>query len=352
MADTNPIPMQSDPTQPDLPGGNEQDAAQQPGGNEPDGMQEQSQAEPGFPQFRKLPIEIQIQIFTEAIGKPNIQLLTNPKQQYVFNGTFTVSFHPDRKCQGISGYRRLVTLSLVNRTAYTAVRLATAKNTVRLPFKQLNNRIDGSLDLVFINLPAFPTPDKNCFHRDYRRPYSRWFNEERQADSFRGIQKVAFNYDNKAMILWSGHRIHCSVQSFFRCPDAGFLHYQHLSWKFCPDEFAAFLDCFPDLHEVSIVLDMPRRRSDDRIRLNNYITNYYTRKPPCPRPPSILPSRPTQPLANTDVCFPANSSQRLDPPPQPVRLPRQHHLVHRIQPRACVPLPQGSPRRTGHAREL
>lgn len=115
---------------------------------------------PSFPLFGRLPVEIQQQIFGEAIRTPNFHTVKVGRVDDAVNGKWGLSFSPVTKAADKSGYRVTENISLVSRVAYAAVRLAWRQRSspVSLPFKQMHSRIDGANDLVVLEFP--PTGKK------------------------------------------------------------------------------------------------------------------------------------------------------------------------------------------------
>jgi hypothetical protein len=137
---------------------------------------------PGFPLFGRLPVEIQQQIFTEAICRPNIHTIKvgryNPVDWEVTK-MWRLSFSPLSKNVDKSGYRATENISSVNRVASNAVELALGYRLqrelpgqsciARLPFMVGNTHIDNADDLVALDFPIRKKGSKfNYFHIDHR----------------------------------------------------------------------------------------------------------------------------------------------------------------------------------------
>lgn len=236
------------------------------------GEQQSAQAPFGFPQFSKLPPEIQGQIFTEAIDKPNIHIIGVKREIAV--GTWRFKFGPVPKNSDPSGYRRLQDLSIVNRRAYATMRLATEKHNFRLPFRGLNNRIDGVEDLVVFNIPQSRTHIAGYFHPDHQilNPGATNFDYNGLAEKVAGIQKVAIKHCDH-------HEICNLIWCIFRCAHPDGPHTRHINqrWRMCPDELFGLLNCFPSLREFYIILE-PARTNDQRGAIEAYTKNFYSRK--------------------------------------------------------------------------
>ena len=195
-----------------------------------------------FPQFRNLPPEIQGQIFTEAIDKPNIHIIGVKRE--ILPEMWRFKFAPVPKMSDPSGYRRLQDLATVNRRAYATMRLATEKHNVRLPFRGLNNRIDGGEDLVVFNIPQTRTNISGYFHPDHQilNPGGATFDYNGLAEKVEGIQKVAIKHSDH-------HELCNQPWCIFRCAHPDGAHARHVGrrWKMCPDELFGLLNSFPTL---------------------------------------------------------------------------------------------------------
>ena len=237
---------------------------------------EQEQA--SFPQFGSLPLEIQMKIFTEALDKPNLHIVTTSRESALDGRAWGLIFRPVAKSKDGSGYRRLQDLAQVNRTAYNAMRLATARHNVRLPFRGLNNRVDGAEDLVFLDIPQPQSENytfQGFFHPDHQilnQPVAP-FNEANLAAKFQGIQKVALKYDAR--------HVRCDyAYSTFRCAANHAHHVHHIAshWRMCPDELCGLLNCFPNLREIYLVI-VPDRGWQRKGWIRTYAERFYARKP-------------------------------------------------------------------------
>lgn len=313
-------------------------------GTQQPAQQEEQQAQPGqlvhrpsgFTLFPKFPMEIRHKILTEAIRKPHIHFVYGKRRQVPRSSKWRVSLHPVPKGSDTSGYRLLEKLASVNREAATAIRLATEKRRLltedemqkkdaeqqsetgagqqgekdsekkknkfvmvkyeaRLPFKYLTNRIDGAEDLVHIQFQDLRKFASGYFHPKYQF-ISQWcpFDADGMAESLAEFQRVAFTY--------STQMTRCSTISglgrkgcAFRCVTN---HKAHSEWKICPEELCGFLNCFPNLREVYILL----RPAPDVLAKENvqyYIKNFFTRKPNTTH--TSLPSLPARNPPSTQL---------------------------------------------------
>ncbi len=240
-------------------------------------------AQPTFPQFKKLPPEIQTQIFIEALGKPKIHIVMAKRVLDENEGTWTLSFAPVAKKQDTSGYRRLQELASVNRRAYAAMRMATARHNVRLPFAGLRSRIDGVEDLVVIDLPQSTVHHPiGYFHPDHQilALNGHTFDGRTVTAKFQGVHKVALKYSDQ-------HHPVNSIWSSFGCVTAGEPHDGHRGWYMCPDQVFGLLNLFPNLREIYLIIH-PARHSAAKMVVTAYTKNFFSRKPLTPSPPSSL----------------------------------------------------------------
>ncbi|KAL2131479.1 hypothetical protein VTI74DRAFT_4967 [Chaetomium olivicolor] len=243
-------------------------------------------------QFSDLPTEIQFMIFTEAICKPNIHF-AKPLQSTTMD-TWTFRFAALPKGQDRSGYRQLKELSAVNRVSNDAVRLATKKNSevARLPFLfgpcRLPPRFDGTEDLVCIDFPkrtgSLAAPSEFMHeHNQLLTASLRLFLPHRVADLCEDVQKLAIKYSHN-------HHGSYSPKANFRCArdatNPHDPHWKHYGWRICPEELFAFVNCFPNLRELCIILE-PSRSKCQRSRIEKYLKNYYTLPTSSPRRRSL-----------------------------------------------------------------
>lgn len=241
---------------------NEIAAAQQQSNNH-DKMADES---PRFPCFGRLPPEIRAKIFTQAIRKPNIHFIRG-KRTYG-QTQFGIDFFPVSKGQDKSGYRLLEVLDAVNDEAAMAVRHATQRHQAKLPFKKLVNRIDEEADLVCLQFPSSRfVNNSSFFHPDLQAINPLRFDANALESHVRPFQRVAF--------VWSAtDSDSSSLRAFFRCSDQ---HPEHAGWKMCPDELRGFLDCFPSLREVYVILKPSKEQHEQEVA-DTYCKNFFSRK--------------------------------------------------------------------------
>lgn len=225
-----------------------------------------AQQQTTFPYFPRLPSEIRHGIFTEAIRKPNIHFVLAKRVNYVTSRGWRLGIYPMPKKQDKSGYRLLENLASVNDEASAAVRLATAKHEVRLPFKALMNRIDGAEDLVLIDFEHKVSNPCGCFHPDNQIINRGPFDTVDAGNQFRDIQRVAFNYKSRPTFLLD--------QRVFRCTQ---LHAHRERWYICPEELFGLLNCFAGLKEIYIIVQ-PSKEYYEKELAQTYIKNFFTRK--------------------------------------------------------------------------
>jgi hypothetical protein len=248
----------------------------------------------GFPHFALLPTEIQHKIFTEAICKPNIHFVIAKRNDNPATGKWHLKLFPVPKGKDTSGYRLLEPLASVSEEASKAVHLATAKVAVRpeaeggdgsdqvqwavdtVPFKLLNNRFDGGEDLVCFQFQRTAGKVFDYFHPDHQIVNPSAFDPDAQAEQFKTFQKVA--------IVSQGHDPHCtSDRSVFRCVG----HNHHWNWTICPEQLCAFLDCFPNLRELYIIMKQ-HNEVQEKEECKIYAKNFFTRT--LPYSPHPIPS--------------------------------------------------------------
>lgn len=137
---------------------------------------------PGFPLFGRLPIEIQQQIFTEAICRPNIHIIKASRYHPVdweVTNMWRLSFSPLSQSVDKSGYRVTENIRSVNQVACNAVELALGYRLqreqpgqsciARLPFRVGDKHIDNAEDLVALDFPISKKGSKfGYFHEDHR----------------------------------------------------------------------------------------------------------------------------------------------------------------------------------------
>ena len=161
------------------------------------------------------------------------------------------------------------------------MRLSRARHSARLRCLGLNSRFDGAEDLVFLDIPQPMTNSVpgylNPDHQILNLPGAH-FDEAGLAVKFQGIQKVALKH--------SDNHGYCGAYSTtFRCVAQHGHHVLHTSnlWKMCPDELCGFLNSFPNLREIYLVL-VPDRSWQTKLLVRAYVDLFYACKPLFPPP--------------------------------------------------------------------
>lgn len=224
----------------------------------------------GFPLFKNFPAEVQTMIFTQAIGKPNLQVVKATRVVDTTTGDWYLKFSPVAKGSDTSGFRRVLEIALVNRRAYAAVRLATQKYHARLPFKNLNARIDGAEDLVLVEMPNAQPALFGNFHpmNQITNPANWTFAAGDLVAGFANIRKVALRFAD-----W--HIFSSRWNANFRCVYPTGKHAKHQFWRMCPEELCGFLNCFTSLREFYLIHDRPRCNYNKSL-FTTYIKSLYT----------------------------------------------------------------------------
>ncbi|KAK4233746.1 hypothetical protein C8A03DRAFT_19229 [Achaetomium macrosporum] len=230
---------------------------------------------PGFPQFVRLPSEIQDMIFAEAIQRPNIHIVKACRVLIHdnYNANWSLSFSPVPKRQDKSGYRWLADLARVCLRARATVLRATRSHQNKLPFKSLSARIDGNEDLVLVEFATSRSPTLGHLH-PLDQLHACRFDEDRVRRQLDMVKKIALKYS------WR-HPTAIERNCNFRCRNPNPFHVLHNGWRMCPREVFGFLNCLPKLHEVYIILE-PQNSRDQQRMLSTYIRNFFTLPPTSP----------------------------------------------------------------------
>ncbi|KAK3305622.1 uncharacterized protein B0T15DRAFT_397751 [Chaetomium strumarium] len=239
------------------------------------GNQAEQPQQDGFPQFVRLPCEIQDMIFAEAIRHPNIHIVKASRVLVHdnYNANWGLSFSPVPRRQDKSAYRWVADLAAVSRRAHAAVLRATRSSQDKLPFKTAGARFNSDEDLVLVEFPTSRSPTLGFFHPLDQLPGC-IFDSLRlgKLALFGMVQKVALKH------AWrhpTAHERNCN----FRCRVHHHFHHTHNAWRMCPREVFGFLNCLPKLREVYIILE-PHSSRDQQRMLTVYIKNFYTCEPP------------------------------------------------------------------------
>ncbi|KAK4642623.1 hypothetical protein QC761_511380 [Podospora bellae-mahoneyi] len=253
-----------------------------------------------FPQFKRFPLEIQQEIFTQALRKPSIHFMnvekavipgyTNDKGNWV-DPTWHLTYYPKPKSTDGSGYRINKDMGSVSRAAQQAVILAT-KNPGNLPFSRAWGPMDTNHDLVVLDFLAGatsnPKSDFRYFHvnNQFFVPYfdpelsfpagrSRLRDEgEMNKKSVFGTETPGGMADLKkvgVVYKQSSERTCAKQNTVFQCcihVDGSIV--PHGDWTMCPDEVAGFIDSMPGLEVLYFVVQVPKGSREDRERLEIY----------------------------------------------------------------------------------
>ena len=234
--------------------------------------------------FATLPAEIQVKIFQEFLRKPTLNFLTVKKVFVMEEGEdyWAVSYHPLTKANDASAYRLKEWIRYVCPAAWTAREdLRRDDEGLRsIPlFPRLNIGMNTQTEIMCFdfhrtggstNVPA------NRFGRFSRelefsmmpRPY-----RPGMTAKMARFERIAVQY--KAEFLPSTSPL-CQVFGCFQTHDPPFAHSisheEHGNWKFCPTEFAGFLDLFVNLREAFIIYSPPRGLyHQDRLAAKRYL---------------------------------------------------------------------------------
>lgn len=197
----------------------------------------ESEPEEGI-SVERFPAEIQTMIFTEALNKPHVHFVFAGRVEHKSHGrtlAWSLKFNAKPAATDQSGYRLVNELSKVSHIAARAVRMATIEKA-RLPFTEKTHVIgnmDASTDLVCVEFEKARNWRNVRFAREHQF-MPQIFLRDGGIAQLHGIRRVALVYD--------GH------STVFRC-----LH-RHQVCRLCPDEALGFLDCFPDLEAVYVIV--------------------------------------------------------------------------------------------------
>ncbi|KAK0664626.1 hypothetical protein QBC41DRAFT_233496 [Cercophora samala] len=263
----------------------------------------------GFPQFSRFPVEIQQEIFTQALRKPSIHFMT--VERAVERGslndagvwvdyawpTWHLTYHPKPKSSDTSGHRVNKTIGAVSHAARHAVVLAT-KNPGNLPFGRSWGPMDADNDLVALDfLPGATQHAKsdfryfhvnNQFHPPYYDPDKSFpAGRSRVKKDGKSVVRSALTDEPSGMadlrrvgVVYKRvpGRVCGSRNTVFQCcvhdgdddddDDAGIG--PHGDWTMCPEEVAGFIDSVPALEEFYFVVQVPHGDKEDQARLEMY----------------------------------------------------------------------------------
>lgn len=229
-----------------------------------------------MPLFSKLPAEIQIIIFHEALRKPQIHFIKATREQNPGerNPSWTVALKARDKSSDTSGYRLLKNMEDIARSFPVAAEVM-RKNILephRLPLmpvpKEGSWSIDAATDLVVIEFDRDKSGKMRFWH-----PRNRVYTSTQDVDAIRhqleGIRKVAFVYGGDQQPDAG------SSESVFPCLN----HHQrkHASWQFCPEELLGFIYQLSHVEAVYFIL---KARINTKV-VKEYATSYFSSKLPC-----------------------------------------------------------------------
>ncbi|KAK4172960.1 hypothetical protein QBC36DRAFT_195767 [Triangularia setosa] len=254
----------------------------------------------GFPQFSRFPVEIQQEIFTQALRKPSIHYIvvkravvpgyTNDDGNWI-DSTWHLVFYPRAKSRDPSGSRMNKKIAAVNRVAQQAVELA-MKKPGELPFAKKWNPIDVNNDLVVFDFIPGATKNEESnfryFHVDnqflapYFDPAASY--PEGKSKIVRDNTIVSSNPSGLADIKrvgliykQNGDRACSNRNTVFQCC----IHVEgsirpHSDWIMCPDEVAGFIDSVPSIEELYFLVQPQKNKKEEEERLQLYKKWFFT----------------------------------------------------------------------------
>ncbi|KAK1775534.1 hypothetical protein QBC45DRAFT_307928, partial [Copromyces sp. CBS 386.78] len=207
-----------------------------------------------MPLFSKLPAEIQIMIFHEALRKPQVHFVKVAREQNPGEGNafWSVAMKPRDKSGDTSGYRLLDNMEDIALSFPVAAEVM-RKNTLelhRLPLlKDGSWMMDAATDLVVLEFDSDKSGRMRFWH-----PRNRVYTSVQDVDAIRrqleGIRKSVF-------------------------PCLSHHHRKHSSWKFCPEEL---LGLIYQLSHVEAVYFILKHRINAKVVID-YATSYFSVPP-------------------------------------------------------------------------
>jgi hypothetical protein len=266
-----------------------------------------------FHLFTRLPTEIQQMIFMEAMRKPAVHF-TEIKRFVHGEGKWTITMHPVNGSGDTSMYRKLRQLGSVCPAAARAVHFGT-EDKHRLPFSARGLKsagVDTRHDLVHVKLKT-QLNGLSSFGPWYPGSFGATDSRLDVAHAralLRGIANICLKLDLRRHTSCFDPTV--PFRSLLRISE-------HKQFSMCPEELSGFLDLFPDLGTVYLLV-IPERQQHYKFFFREYTEAVYTRTFQSFLSPPIglvfTPSRFTvsiQPLPSSianDVCFPVNSDAR------------------------------------------
>lgn len=220
--------------------------------------------------FRRYPYEIKTMIFTEALSKPHVHfmlasLVELEERREDGRRLWSTKFNALPTKKDASGFRLTNEISEVSELAAKAMEVATIEK-VRMPFTRQTRvvgTLDASTDVVCVEFGKLRDWRNVRFAREHQF-LPQVFQRDKTIAQLRGIHRVGITYDGRP--------------SVFRC-----LHGRHLSCQLCPDELLGWLDCFPDLESVYIIVRYHHTLARARKNLiNAYRHRFFSREFPLP----------------------------------------------------------------------
>lgn len=203
------------------------------------------QEESATADIKRLPVEIQHKIFTEALCKPHVHfMVAKPRRvpgTYSWVLAYTKADESPAK-RGRSGYRLVDEIRTVSLLAARAARLGTTEKA-RLPFPVATANFDAATDIVCFEFEGKPDNWRNYVWARESQFLPITFDRETTAAQLGAIKKVAITFNQGV------NRVNRHPEPFFRCVNHGNDNCQP-----CPDELVGFLDCFPNLEAFYIII--------------------------------------------------------------------------------------------------
>lgn len=212
-----------------------------------------------FPQFLKLPFELQVNVWLEAFAdvssQPSIQFY-NIKVHVEYHDTSSDRWHPALKAcassKGDSAFRIHEDIAAICPSATRALKISGGG---REALDGQMHLMDKKTDLLCLrpNLILPSTLDYVTWHLDHQQRRDIKIERPQTRRAFGGFQKVGIAYHNscrKPPNSW-----------IFACGKRRLLALGHPSYSnaggYCCRDFAGFIDCFPDIKEFFLVLSSP-----------------------------------------------------------------------------------------------
>ncbi|KAK3995283.1 hypothetical protein QBC44DRAFT_234573 [Cladorrhinum sp. PSN332] len=227
--------------------------------------------------FMKLPAELRQEVFIQALRKPNIHHVLVKRQEDPADGTWRPTFYPFPGNDG-SGYRLTGSIKSVCPDSETAVNLGNSK-PMGMPFasKRLHEaKMDVEHDLICFD-----------FKRNWKDGGFRNWNLDHQHMSRGPLDRMSM-ITGRSEVLGHAKRIavtyktgHAFCSTFapvpFPCHCLRYeFRYAHRHLRICPAEFAGFLDCFPALEEVYIILYPDSKNEGQKDMIETYTKNFWS----------------------------------------------------------------------------